>query len=48
MGVCGKYGKINVPKVGEDEPIFILRAQDKLAVYAIEMYAPWQLLTVLL
>jgi hypothetical protein len=38
MGVCGKYGKINIPKIGENEPIFILCAQDKLAVYAIEMY----------
>lgn len=38
MGICGKYGKISIPKIGEDEPIFVLRAQDKLAVYAIEMY----------
>ena len=38
MAVSGKYGKIDIAKIKEDEPIFILRAQDKLAVYAIELY----------
>ena len=38
MAISGKYGKINIPKVGEQEPVFVLRAQDQLAVYAIEMY----------
>ena len=38
MAVSGKYGKVSIPKLGEDEPVFILRAQDKLAVPAIEMY----------
>jgi len=38
MAVSGKYGKIDIPKIGEDEPVFILRAQDKLAESAIEMY----------
>ena len=38
MAVSGKYGKLSIPKVGADEPVFILRAQDKLAVPAIEMY----------
>jgi len=38
MAVSGKYGKLSIPKVGEDEPVFILRAQDKLAEAAIEMY----------
>ncbi len=38
MALSGKYGKVNIPKVGEDEPVFILRAQDKLAESAIEMY----------
>jgi hypothetical protein len=38
MAVSGKYGKVHIPKVGEEEPIFVLRAQDKLAVPAIEMY----------
>jgi len=38
MAVSGKYGKVSIPKVGADEPMFILRAQDKLAETAIEMY----------
>lgn len=38
MAVSGKYGKLDIPKVREDEPVFILRAQDKLAEAAIAMY----------
>jgi hypothetical protein len=38
MAQSGKYGKLNIPKIGEDEPVFVLRAQDKLAEAAIEMY----------
>jgi hypothetical protein len=38
MALSGKYGKVNIPNVGADEPVFILRAQDKLAEFAIEMY----------
>ncbi len=38
MAISGKYGKISIPKVGDDEPVFVLRAQDKLAAAAIEMY----------
>jgi hypothetical protein len=38
MALSGKYGKLTIPKVGVDEPVFILRAQDKLAEAAIEMY----------
>lgn len=38
MAISGKYGKVDIPKIGKDEPIFILRAQDKLAEAAIEMY----------
>ena len=38
MAVSGKYGKVSIPKVGADEPVFVLRAQDKLAGTAIEMY----------
>jgi hypothetical protein len=38
MALSGKYGKVNVPTVGADEPVFILRAQDKLAEATIEMY----------
>jgi len=38
MAVSGKYGKLDIPKIGEDEPIFILRAQDELAEQTIERY----------
>ena len=38
MAVSTKYGKVNIPKIGDDEPVFILRAQDKLAETAIGMY----------
>lgn len=38
MALSGKYGKLNVPRIGDEEPIFILRAQDKLAETTIEMY----------
>jgi hypothetical protein len=38
MAVSGKYGKLNIPKIGADEPVFILRAQDKLAETAIDIY----------
>ena len=38
MAVSGKYGRVTVPPIGEDEPVFILRAQDRLAEPAIEMY----------
>jgi hypothetical protein len=38
MAVSAKYGKLTIPKVGDDEPVFILRAQDKLAEFAIAMY----------
>ena len=38
MAISGKYGKIDITKVGADEPVFILRAQDKLAKPTIETY----------
>jgi hypothetical protein len=38
MAVSGKYGKVFISKIGEEEPIFILRAQDQLAAQTIEMY----------
>lgn len=38
MAVSSKYGKVNIAKIGSDEPVFILRAQDKLAETAIGMY----------
>jgi hypothetical protein len=38
MALSGKYGQLDIPRIGRDEPVFILRAQDKLAEPAIEMY----------
>ncbi len=38
MAVSGKYGKVDIPHIGEDEPVFILRAQDRLAETAISIY----------
>ena len=38
MAVSGKYGKIEIPKIGKEEPVFILRAQDRLAEGLIEIY----------
>ncbi len=38
MAVSGKYGKLDLPNIGKDEPVFILRAQDKLADAAMVMY----------
>ena len=38
MAVSGKYGRMSIPKVGEDEPVFILRAQDRLAEGMIQIY----------
>jgi len=38
MAISGKYGNVSIPHVGDNEPVFILRAQDKLALAAIEMY----------
>jgi hypothetical protein len=38
MAVSAKYGKVNIPRIADDEPVFILRAQDKLAEPTIQMY----------
>ncbi len=38
MAISTKYGKVNIPKIGDNEPVFILRAQDKLAEPTIGMY----------
>lgn len=38
MAISGKYGKLNIPKIGDDEPVFILRAQDRLAQGMVEIY----------
>lgn len=38
MAISTKYGRIEIPGIGEGEPVFVLRAQDQLAAYAIGMY----------
>jgi flavorubredoxin len=38
MAISEKYGNVTIPNIGDDEPVFILRAQDKLAEPTIEMY----------
>jgi hypothetical protein len=38
MAISGKYGKLDIPRVGENEPVFILRAQDRLAQGVVEIY----------
>jgi hypothetical protein len=38
MAVSTKYGKVDITKIGADEPVFILRAQDKLAEVTIDIY----------
>lgn len=38
MALSQAYGKLEIPMIDDDEPIFILRAQDILAVSAIQMY----------
>lgn len=38
MALSGKYDRLSVPQIGEGEPVFILRAQDKLVEPAAEMY----------
>jgi hypothetical protein len=38
MALSGKYGKLNIPKIAPEEPVFILRAQDVLAAPVIQMY----------
>jgi len=42
MGLDGKYGKVTLekkPNVPDAEPLFVLRAQDKLAAGAVKFYA---------
>ncbi len=38
MAWSSTYGKLDIPMIGENEPVFILRGQDILAQSAIEMY----------
>jgi hypothetical protein len=38
MAISGKYGLLKISKIGDKEPVFILRAQDELAAPTIEIY----------
>lgn len=40
MAAEGKYGRVTTSKgsIGEDEPVFLLRARDSLAAEAIDYY----------
>jgi hypothetical protein len=38
MAVSGKYGTVSISNIPDDEPVFILRAQDQLANTAIDIY----------
>lgn len=38
MALSRTYGKLSIPMVEENEPVFILRGRDVLAESAIEMY----------
>lgn len=38
MARDGKYGDISIPGIPDDEPIFILRGQDKAASTTIDDY----------
>ena len=38
MAYSVEYGRLVIPGIADDEPVFILRAEDKLAEPAMEMY----------
>jgi hypothetical protein len=38
MAVDRKYGKVSIKGIPADEPVFILRAQDALAIQTIARY----------
>lgn len=38
MAKDNKYGQVSIPGVPDDEPVFILRAQDDLALHTITRY----------
>lgn len=39
MAIDSKYGKLDIPGLGEDEPIFIIVGHDKACVQAVNDYA---------
>lgn len=38
MAVSTKYGKLDIGKIADDEPVFVLRARDETALLAIKDY----------
>jgi len=38
MALSAKYGRLDIPKIAEDEPVFVIRAQDTLAVPILKVY----------
>jgi len=38
MALSQVYGKLEIPSIADDEPVFIIRAQDTLAESAMQMY----------
>ena len=41
MAIDLKYGYLEIPGIADDEPVFVLRAQDDLATQTIEDYIGW-------
>ena len=38
MASSGKYGQLEIPGIPDGEPVFILRAQDRLAEKTVQIY----------
>ncbi len=38
MAVDLKYGALEIPGIGDDEPVFVLRGRDSLALSTLEDY----------
>ena len=38
MALSQVYGRLQIPMVGEDEPVFVIRAQDLLAESAMQIF----------
>ncbi len=34
-----KYGKIDIPGIGDDEPVFVIRGRDECALDVLDAYA---------
>jgi hypothetical protein len=38
MAQAGKYGELGIEHIPDDEPVFVIRAQDKLALPTLDRY----------